>query len=466
MVEREQLDINEVSNSKLSKNKKDMFKWQMRDTLARKMSSTIWGQKYIFQARDLAIENKFGRLEKINNLPNLFGFIERELSLNGRVVVTINKSKSGDILLNIPNPFYLTTVGKAFVQPELAVIYQKFTVENHSFIVKSRYDTKKVISEVYKINDQNETIRVWDQETEILEMLQIEKEWNHDLGFVPVVEFTNLPYYQYDLLNNNFFYLSDWAPGTMFEEMCYTTLKNLKKELVYCHSRIGIENANQELMQEIAMVMKRDGLDDGEDFSDFIIETDVGANFKVQPGNGDFTKYTSVLDHLMDFYFKFCGSSRFSEGGGAQKTVAETSTVRSAMIESVNNKIILREAQIMDLLKKCLCAYGVIPKDDYWFSENPFSFKINGNISRDETTFIDNLQKQVSMGTMSLVDAIQEIDQISEQEAQVKFERINKFNDKYGLNFNFNDFDSNSDNDSNFDKETGTHKQADKNGEL
>ena len=62
-------------------------------------------------------------------------------------------------------------------------------------------------------------------------------------------------------------------------------------------------------------------------------------------GTGDFTHYTKSLNDLIDVYFKFCGLSKFSEGGGAQKTQSETASIRSNLVETTQSKIVLREKQ-------------------------------------------------------------------------------------------------------------------------
>lgn len=440
-------------------NRKDTFKWQMREALARKMSSTIWGQGYILESDNEELLSKFTHFEKINKFKAMLPFIEKYLSLYGRCVVTMNKTKSGEIMLNIPNPFYFTGVGKVFVQPQLAVVWQRFIVDNRTYIVKTTYDCHKAVNDLYTM-EHNQTIRVFDKEAQILQELQLDKVWNHNLGFVPVVEFVNLPFFQFVFNNLEFSSLADWYPATMFEDLSYTVLENLKKELIYCHSRIIISNASQELMDTIARVKNKNS---EVDLDDFIIETDIGGEFKPQPGNGDFTKYTATLDHLMDFYFKFAGNSRFSEGGGAQKTVAETATVRSSMIESITSKIMLRQEQCIDLIRKVLCAYGVI--SDYWNNEEEFKFTILGNITRDESSFIDNQIKLVETGAQSVVGMIQKVFNVSKTQAEATFEEVKAFNEENGFNTSMSPMEHEEGNED-FNSETGQHKAPDKNGEA
>lgn len=431
------------------------FAWNMRELLARKWSSLIWGQSYVFQSDNDKISTEFGKWERLNKFKEILMFVERYASKYGRCVITLNKTKSGDITLNIPNPFYFSGIGKVVVQPQLAVIWQNYVIDQRMFVIKTTYDTKKVVNDVF-FKDQNENVRIYDKQAEILEQLQIEKEWYHNLGFVPVVEVQNIPLVQFYFNNWEFITLADWYPAYLWEGLAFDTYTNLRKELFFCHARVIVDNANQKTLNQIQEL----GYENKIKLNDYIIETESGSDFKVQQGNGDFTKYTSTLDHIYDFYFKCSGMSRFSEGGGAQKTVAETSSIRAQMIESVNQKINLRTEQITDLIRKVLAAKGLM---DYWEGKDEFIFKINGNIIKDETSYIDNKLKLIDAGIITPVDLIQDLFGVSRQEAEEKYDENQEYlkqrMEQMGLTK-----ESESDEDGEFNKETGEHKAPDKQG--
>lgn len=411
--------------------KENLFRWSLRELVARKTSGVIWGEGYVFQSDKQEIEKRFKKFSRMNKLPMLLGFVERQCSKYGRCIITINKTETGEFMLNIPNPFYFNGVGKVFVQEQLAVIWQRFTIDNNFFIVKSTYDTKKCENIVYGYGDNK--IRVLANEAEILKALRIEKIWYHNLGFVPVVEIINLPLFQFEWNQIEFVKITDWFPAFEFEGLIYDTIRNLKKELFYCHTRIGIDNANQDFINRIKSAL---AVGNDIDIGDWIIESETGAEVKILPGNGDFSKYTKTIDDLLDFYIKFCGQSRFSEGGGAQKSIAETFTNRSSLVETIQSKIKLREEQYTELFRKILCAYGF---GEYWDDDNFFTFKINGNISRDESVYIDNLEKQISIGMMTTIEAIQEKFGLTQTEAEKKFKEVQAFNEEYGISLQSED---------------------------
>lgn len=434
------------------------FYQSLRESLARQMSKNIWGNGFQFSSTDKAIEDKFKKINWLNKLDNLFSYVEKYCSMYGRAVLTINKTDAGEYMLSMNSPIWYNGVGKVFIQPQLAIIYQRFTVGNNMYVVKSTYTNKYVRNDLYS-NYDGKVIRVFDKETEVFKELRIQKYWEHNLGFPPIAEFTNLPFYQFNWLTEEFVRLSDWFPAVTFEKLIWTTAENLKKELAFNHSRIVID-ANQTILNRLRGNNQFGNLS-MEEKNEFIISADNGgADVKFQPGNGDFTKYTATMEHLMDFYFKLAGSARFSEGGGAQKTVAETSTIRSSMIETINQKIVLRQKQCIDLINKLLCCYGL--KKNYWDGEIDFEFKINGNILQDETSHIDNQLKLISSGIISPIDFIQDLFKVSRSEAEKKFEEVKKFNEENDImNMLTSQLqeEGDGDEDGNFNRTTGEHKK-------
>lgn len=427
-----------------------LFAWNMREALARKISLTIWGEGYLFQTDNKKIGDIFKKVEFLNQLEQTLSYVERNCSMYGRAIITINKTKTGEYMLNVADPFYFSGVGKVFVHPQLAVIWQKFVVDNKHFLIESKYDTQKVVNYVY--TEQGEKrIRVLGQESYILNKLRIEKEWVHNLGFVPVVEFANIPNFNTRMLNDGYYKLTDWFPAVQFEKTAWIVKKNLEKEMEYCHSRIAVENATQNFIDKITRNMSVV-------HNDLIINTDTGGEVKFMQGNGDYLKYTQTLEHLFDFYFKLAGQSRFSEGGGAQKTVAETASIRTGMIEQTKQKIRLRQNQVKDLLRKLFACYGVIK--NYWeFKDNEeFNFRINGNILKDENQWVDTQTKLIQLGVKTEIDLIQDIYNIPKEDAERKFESNKDWLEQNSMGleeFGLEEAESES---GNINKTTGEHK--------
>lgn len=448
-----------MCKGKLRNPKIEAFAWRLREQLAKRWSSLIWGNGYNFDSTNDNIKKTFKRFEKMNQLSSQLSFIERYLSLYGRAIVILNKTKTGDVVMNIANPNYFNGVGRVVITPQVAVIWQNYQLGNQNFIVKTKMTINETINEVY--GSENDKVQIMEQEGEILKELQLEKRVVHNLGFIPIVEMVNIPFHPFWSNQWDFVRLTDWYCGYQYEFSLYKLLENLVIEAKYNHSRAYIENASQQLINQIKQAQLND--EDGIDLADTFIETESGAKVNIQTGQGDFTKYTSSYNDLMDLYWKSSGMNRFSEGGGAQKTVAETATIRSQMIESVNQRINFRTEQIKDLINKVLAMYSII--DYYVDNEDKFNFTINGNVLEDEATFIDNQIKLFQNNCSSPIQLIQKLYKCSQTKAEEMFESIKKFNEANNVNFGLGDFmidDNNSE--SNFNKDTGEHKQADKEG--
>lgn len=435
----------------------ETFAWRLREQLAKRWSSLIWGGGFTFESENETIEKQFSKFAKMNQLESQLSFVERYLSMYGRAIVILNKTKTGDVVMNIANPNYFNGVGRVVITPQVAVIWQNYQLGNQNFIVKTKMTINETINEVY--GGENDKVQIMEQEGEILEELQLEKKVVHNLGFIPIVEMVNIPFHPFWSNQWDFVKLTDWYCGYSYEFSLYKLLENLVIETKYNHSRAYIENASQQLIEQIKRAQLND--EDGIDLADTFIETESGAKVNIQTGQGDFTKYTNAYNDLMDLYWKSSGMSRFSEGGGAQKTVAETASVRSQMIESVNQRISFRTSQVNELISKVLAMYGLI---DYWDTKNDFSFSINGNVLQDETTFIDNQIKLFQQNCSSPIQLIQKLYKCNQKEAQEMFDKVKDFNESNNVNLGLGDFMMENESDSNFNKNTGEHKQADKEG--
>lgn len=447
-------------------NPQDRFILELREGLARQMSKNIWGQGFQFSSNNEAIDKQFKKISFLNQLENFFGYLERHCSLYGRAIVTINKTQEGEFMLNLSQPIWFNGIGKVFVQPQLAVIYQRVQLDTQMMIMRSTYTSKYVKNELFYGDEENKKLRVFDKSGVVLKSLRIEPYWEHNLGFPPIVEFTNLPFHQFYWLTDEFYPLTDWYPATTIEPLIFTTIKNLKKELAFNHSRVVLDGVNQTMLNQLRGKGTFDELS-VEESKDYVITAETIGNSKIQfqPGNGDFTKYTATIEHLMDFYFKLAGSSRFSEGGGAQKTVAETSTIRSSMIETINQKLILRQKQCVELISKWLSCYGLC---DFKEADNDFEFKINGNILQDETSHIDNQLKLIQNGIISPIDFIQDLFKLNRVDAEKKFEEVKKFNEENDImNALTSQLEQVGENgEGNFNQATGEHKDLAKQGKA
>lgn len=412
----------EIETMCKSTNQKYKIAYSMRDYLAKKNANQLWGSGYKFDSPNEQILKAFNDFAQENRLIYLLKFIERELSLHGRVILVLNQTKGGKLKINVANPFFYSAIGKVFVNDEIAVLWQRVVLDNGTWYVKSTYDKFKCKNEIF---DDSGQMIVYDAQHTIAQELQIVPVWNHNLGFVPVIQLTNYPIFEYTNIMfspESYTQITDWFDASFLETSFYELFVNLNKEVAFCHSRIGIENANQQLIEKLTS-----GSNEKDILGDYIIETEVGGKLQAIPGVGDFTKYTSAMNEIMDFYCKFANSSKFSEGGGAQKTSAEANSSNSSQIELIYSKKSHREWELSDFIAKVLAALGLV---EYWSGEYDFTFSINVNIDKNDNAYLDAVIKKIQAGLISIPIGISELYGISLEKAEKMFESIKAFNEE------------------------------------
>lgn len=450
--------LKEMINPTLGTKDLIQMRLNLRDTIARRWAQNIWGSGYVFQHADKQINEVFNEFAIKNKLLTQMTYIERMLSSYGRVLVTLNETETGDIMLNVAPPYYLANVARTFCTPTLAVVYQTFNHDQNAYVIKSTYTLQRVTHEIFTNNEETNEIELLGDSGKILKELKIKSSYPNKLGFIPVVEFTNIAFTPISWDIWVFVQLADWYNAYRFEENIYDILYNFKKELYLNHTRIAGTSGSQSFYQKF-----NEALSQGNNFADFFISTDNGDSVKIMNGTGDFTHYTKSLNDLIDVYFKFCGLSKFSEGGGAQKTQSETASIRSNLVETTQSKIVLREKQWGELIYKVL--KWKLGKDVF-----DFEFSIPGNILKDETQEIDNKIKLIQEGAMSTIDLIQYVFKISKQEAQEKFKEIQEFNKENQDDFTIlgggDEMDEQQAQEGNFNHTTGEHKNAKFRGEA
>lgn len=406
---------------------KAIFIDNMRNYLARRNATIIWGNGSMLETQDEKIQEFWNRFARKNRMNELFFWIEEMVSKFGRAMVILLPNKLKEYQIMVGDPFYMSFTAKSFYNEELAVVWVRPYQDMSTIFMKVIYT--KTTYEIEYYDEHNELIS-WDQVVELKPDASIKSgKFHHNLGFVPVVEIQNYPNRWTNYTFPNVTQLADWYNAISYETLAYQAYKDFKKELRVNHSRVFLEGISQQAAQKIAQsALDLDDYNSRNDvLGDYVINVNNGSKVSVVPGVGDFSIYSNTLNQILDLYCKFANSSRFSEGGESQKSTQELKTTRSAQVESIVSKISLREQRYTELLAKLFATYNLMDYDD---SEVPFVFKINGNLQKEETVFLDNINKQVNLGTMSMVEAISKLRNIPLSQAKQVYDDIKAFNEE------------------------------------
>lgn len=403
----------------------------MRNFLARKNATLIWGNGFYLETEDQKILDFWNKNCAKFRLNELFFWAEELASKYGRVTFALLPNDKNEWNMVIGDPLFTSYSAKSFYVEELAVVWCRPYQDMSSMYFKVKLWRTKY--EIEYANDKGELI-AWDATADLEPDAKLKSGTHyHKLGFVPFVELQNYP-------NKNLFYAfpesvsyADWYNAISFEKLAYQAYKDFKKELKLNHSRVYLEGISQQNAQKIAKdSIGLDNLDYEDDvLGDFVINVGHNSKVTVSPGVGDFQIYSGALNSILDFYCKFANSSRFSEGDSNQKSSQEAKTTRSSQVESILAKIALREQRYTELLAKWFAANGLMEYKEG--KEYPFVFKINGNLQKEDTVFLDNITKQVNLGTMSLKEAIAKLRNVPLSKAEEIFNEIKEFNEKNEL---------------------------------
>ncbi|MGL5855086.1 MAG: hypothetical protein ACRCYA_07575 [Cetobacterium sp.] len=86
-------------------------------------------------------------LDKHINFNEMFHFLERDLSKRGTAIISIVKTE-GDpencIRLNIANTNFFSNVVRVYYEPNFAVLYSIFVLDQKQYIAKGVFDNEKV----------------------------------------------------------------------------------------------------------------------------------------------------------------------------------------------------------------------------------------------------------------------------------------------------------------------------------
>lgn len=407
-----------------------IFVDNMRNYLARRNATIIWGNGFLLETEDKKIQDFWNKNSVKYRLNELFFWAEELASKYGKVTFALLPTDSGEWKIVIADPLFTSYTARSFYLEELAVVWVRPYQDMSAMFLKVKMWKDKY--QVEYANEKRELI-AWDATADLEPDDKLKAgTYYHRLGFVPVVELQNYP-------NKNLYYSfpttlehSDWYNAIAFEKLAYQAYKDFKKELKLNHSRVFIDNISQNNAQKIIKdAFDLDDLNSEENvLGDYVINVGTNSKVTVSPGVGDFSIYANTLNAILDFYCKFANSSRFSDGDSVQKTSQESKATRSAQIESISAKIAMREQRYTELLCKWFAANDVM---DYEASEIPFTFKINGNIQKEETVFLDNIIKQINLGTMSMKEAISKLRNIPLTTAEKVFEQIKDFNEENEL---------------------------------
>ena len=123
------------------------YKINLLSTVADKSVEMVWGKGYSFKSDIKEIKDFFNNIDKNvkgNNFQYLTSISHKNKAQFGRNIITINRTKTGEIKLWYADLFGANSISKVFFNETAATIYQTVNIDNKKIVLISIFDNKKV----------------------------------------------------------------------------------------------------------------------------------------------------------------------------------------------------------------------------------------------------------------------------------------------------------------------------------
>ena len=398
------------------------------------------GRGIEFKHNNPKIHEYWHHIEQLNNFTEFMFIVSRMISENGGAIVSISRNINGDPLVNVANPYYASGVETSYCSSDMAVIIESTYIDNSLHLIRSVYDTEKIVRTVWSDRTRAQ-INMYEFVSKLPSDKQLDygtydQEHNayvlyHNMGVVPCELLLNKPYKQFfPMYSTSVYYQSPYKYGQNDKMYNYSGVSDtanckglilqlqnvytqMNKLIVLDKPRIAVSNVNEATWNQ----MKKEGASQAF-FNDLVFRVggssgiNNGATMSVMSPTNSLDHYQNQIVATWIDIFKACGLS-YQTQSGTQKTAQESTNSFSGSVEELNYLRIFLTRQWMRVIVKMFKIAGIELGD----SES-WSFQVKKNIITDEANKLDNLIKELQIGTKTPVDIISIIEGIDHDNAE------------------------------------------------
>lgn len=403
----------------------------------------LFGQGIVVNSENEEIKKFLQRQIRFNKFDDLMLNIAEEVNYHGRVVLTIDKTKTGDFLFSFATPELLQNVSKIEITPFKATLLKRKVVGMQVFFQREEWTTTEVRRSI-TVKDAMGNQRPFEPKTDnaIPMEWQVPQYEKHNLGFVPFVEITNKPARNLILStsNNGFDRLADDFNVRNMPIHINHGLRQMFKEEILGKTRMA---GNIPLS-----TIKKQGGIDSLITADTFFEVDATGNgnnpIAVLAGTYDGMKWLEPQMKKINLYARGCGYSDIFASETAS-TEAETLYSKDANQRTTKSKRRRYTEVLNDLFAKMLVYKGLMKSLD---EELPFSVEIKENVVYNQLQLVSFLKEAVESRFMTQVEAImtqRDLDNVEDAEEIMKTinEEADEREEKQMAMFNDNNDENN-----------------------
>lgn len=408
--------------------------------IARYEASALTCNGYIFNTKNDKLRDWFYKFEKHNKLKFLLYSIVYNNSLNGRSIIGLEKTGEN---VSCVIHYYLSTAeisSDCVGTPRVAKLLIPANFDNKNYKIDRIYTEDKVISKVYDEKSAKE-VECGGSFYKLSDDCIIQKEYIHNLGFIPMTIFYNLPYRQTQYNPQNilirlkgetdtsytntlfkFFFQNDGAYVEPLCEKINEAYQSLFDELIKSETMLVISGGNKRNIFDENAEMINESKREAFRKSGFLMNID-DRNVKVDIKNNTnkLNEIYALLESLIEDYFNKCGLSLPKPSGGNNKHTAEIKTLMLQTLETHKTKRECLEMCAMEMIWKAAVMSG--------FSEeeaSEFTFQLVEGSLTSELERAQALQLKLQNGLVDRERLIQEENHMSQKEAQELKEKIDQ----------------------------------------
>lgn len=393
--------------------------------IAVKSMLLLWGRGDKIVSDKPKIKDALLEFYKDNNLHIQLPTASYLLSIVGRLIWTLDKPEGADKLyLTFAALDWSNKITRYFDQQGNAVIHKFPLKDDKGWVVRELWTPKKVVRTLYYNNEQ---IRADENLIEIPKELRMQKDWEHNLGIMPLGELLNKKINLYAFLNpihnqNEFIRLADNYAGRNMPYSINNLMRNKFKEAILNKTKIignftpaeweSIKSQNSEIASLIG---------------EFIIKTQnlgkdgQAAKIETMQGNPQFASYDNSIDFEMGLVCNLAGYS-YNAKDAMGDSATFTLYANSLDFLTTKHKRDWMQEQVMQMFDKVLVAKGLLNAEDL-NKERDYQYIINENniVSERESIELGATLKNEGLATLREVIAkIRNIDNDEQLDEIVK----------------------------------------------
>ena len=406
------------------------------------------GRGIEFKHNNPELHEYWHKIEQLNNFAEFMFIVNRMVSECGGAIVSISRNINGDPLVNVANPYYAQGVEQSYCSSDIAVIIESTFIDNSLHLIRSVYDNEKIVRTLWSDRGKDQ-VNIFEFVSRLPKEKQLDfgtydKKHNayvlyHNMGVVPCELILNKPFKQFfPMFFSNIYYQSPFKVNSSvdysYASMCDTAnceglilqLQNiytqLNKLIILDKPRITVSNVNQATWNEIQRESQGDAF-----FNDLVFRVggtgglNSGASINVMSPTNSLDHYQNQIVSTWIDIFKCCGLS-YQTQSGTQKTAQESTNSFSGSVEELNYlRTFLTRQWIKVIQKMFLIANKDLGDSKEW------SFQTKKNIITDESNKLDNLIKELQIGTKTPIDIISIVEGLDYDNAKQVYEVNNQW---------------------------------------